>query len=356
MKLDALKNIKHKKQLLIISVVVLCVAVIGSVYYKNVVVVARTYSEAVSLYDEYDYAAAKEKFLSISDYKDSKSLAADCDTKQTENKYSNAVSLYDGGDYKKAMTLFKELGTYKDSIYMYEQCREMMMQQSVNNKIDPQYATYYGVVKSRHEAYSEGKPVKDKTHSKAKNAYNVKGVNLIKLVDLNLDGTEELIVGYSTGSDGSGNYEIYTYKNGGTELIKSGSYEKRSGSSGYYALELYAYSDGFKLCHLGVGSGYTEVFDGNKFVTDSKWKHSGKKYTVNGKKVNADDYSAAAISYDTSMIFKNNKTPISAYQYNDGNFTVYAMSFLSESAVNSLRLNNEGVYKTLESSYNRTKE
>ena len=71
------------------------------------------------LIQEGRYDEAKELFLEIIDYKDSKDQITECD-------YLKACELLDNGTYFTAKKIFEKLGSYKDSKAKIDMCNEKM--------------------------------------------------------------------------------------------------------------------------------------------------------------------------------------------------------------------------------------
>ena len=296
--LEMIKNIKNKKQLAIIFIIVLCVIIIGTVYYKNVIATAIDYKEAASCYEDYDYLKAYEKFNALGEYKDSKKRAAECSQKYIDHNFNKAIALMEKEDYEGALKLFKSLGDYQGSNQMAEKCQALLELDKQHSKIDPMYSQYYKIAHEYMTEYGKPKVKKDPDNKKS---YVVCGVNTLNLIDFNGDGTEELVVGGKRNTDEAGEYAIYTYNSGSVLKIYEQQYNHHSG---YYAFELLNNENGWQLYSGNTDRGELLSFDGNEFKTELSWENNAddkeakeKIYRINGKDVSKNKYQSLAPNY-----------------------------------------------------------
>ena len=78
------------------------------------------YKKAKALYDSGDYAAAKEAFIALGDYQDSKTFAQKCD-------YQIATDLLKNGQYAEAREIFDRLGDFEDSALFLTKAKWAML-------------------------------------------------------------------------------------------------------------------------------------------------------------------------------------------------------------------------------------
>ena len=354
---DKLKGIKNKKQIIIGLTVFLCVAVIGTVYYNNVISTAIHYKQAMAYYEDKDYSKAHEKFAALGDYKESKKLAKESQQKNTESKFNKATALMNNKDYDGAMAIFQELGNYNRSYEMVEMCKSLIEQRDLNKKADPVYSAYYTIAKSYFSTYGNPTVKKDPDNKKS---YTVTGVNCLNLVDLNDDGTEELVIGYKNSTNDLGEYTVYTYHSNSAKKLMQNPYNHHSG---YSAFELRKAEKGYCIYSGNTDEGKLLSFDGEKIDTDLSWENNADDsaasetyYIINGKKVSKKEYLAAAPDYKVNEISNGFVSPFETYQVISGNYTVYPCTHMTKSAAINLQSTSvQQQYSMLKESYDRTK-
>ena len=359
--LSKLKGIKHKKQIVIIAIVVICALIIGIVFYSNVVSKSSNYDEAVSMYNESNYKDAEEKFKNLGDYKDSKEYADKSYEKIMQNKYNNAVSLMDRGLYADAMSIFREISEYKDSSILAERCETYYISgapEEASARTDsPENVAYYKIAKEYREKYGVGYTMREKREGVE--SYTVTGVCLLMLTDFDGNGTNELVIGTKEDKNKhKANYAIYTYDKG-TDAVKliDGKYTSHEGENGYCSFEVLS-DNNSKLLYFGdYKSGSTMLYNGLKFLEKDSWSVTGKgkkaKYALNDKYVKKDEYNKAVPSYDAGEILGEGTKPVKTYRQTKGSFVIYLADYLSVDAANDLADTNQRIYDILEASYNQ---
>lgn len=106
------KERKWMKNTAIILTIVAVMAVVGSVYgfwiRPNIIVPAKKYKEALTLYQNGEYKQAESRFAELGNYRDSEQYLQDI-------PYRIAEDLLEKGKYEAARNAFLELGDYRDS-------------------------------------------------------------------------------------------------------------------------------------------------------------------------------------------------------------------------------------------------
>ena len=106
------KERKRMKNTAIILTIVAVMAVVGSVYgfwiRPNIIVPAKKYKEALTLYQNGEYKQAESRFAELGNYRDSEQYLQDI-------PYCIADDLLEQGKYEAARNAFLELGDYRDS-------------------------------------------------------------------------------------------------------------------------------------------------------------------------------------------------------------------------------------------------
>ena len=106
------KERKWMKNTAIILTIVAVMAVVGSVYgfwiRPNIIVPAKKYKEALTLYQNGEYKQAESRFAELGNYRDSEQYLQDI-------PYCIADDLLEQGKYEAARNAFLELGDYRDS-------------------------------------------------------------------------------------------------------------------------------------------------------------------------------------------------------------------------------------------------
>ncbi len=358
--LSKLKNIRHKKQIIIIAVIVISALIIGIVFYSNVVSKSNNYDKAMSLYNSYKYSEAEEAFKKLGDYKDSKDYADKSYEKIMQNKYNNAVSLMDRGLYADAMSIFREISDYKDSTILAERCEifytDGAPEEASARTDSPENAAYYKIAKEYREKYGVGYTMREKREGAE--SYTVTGVCLLMLTDFDGNGTNELVIG--TKSDKNkhkAKYAIYAYEKGtGAVKLIDGKYTSHSGDDGYCSFEILKDNKSKLLYHGDYNSGSTHFYNGLKFLEKSSWSVTGKgrkaQYAFNDKVVKQEEYDKSVTSYDASEILGEGTKPVKTYRQTKGSFVIYLADYLSVDAANDLADTNQRIYDILEASYN----
>ena len=348
MDFQKLKSIRHKKELVLIGTVVLCVMIIGSVFYSNVIHTAKQYKEAVSLFNEYNYSEANKLFGKLDDYKDSKGYAEKCSANLLESELNHAYALYDKGEYEQAMEILEELPDYNGSKQLYEQCEMMIEQRNIYDKTDPQNSAYYKVVRKLLTEY--GKPKLVETGS----GYTVTGVNLIELIDFNSDGINEMVIGKRASAGSAGSWDIYAFYGGKAHKVYSGEYTGYSGNSTIYAFKTTPPENSYgNLLHIGKeASGKTLKFTGMNFKTVNTWEKNGSSYLLNGNKVSKSKYYTVAARNSHFRDYTNSE-PLGSYTLNVAGISLYSTSHLSDNAANDLKSRINTSISTLKASYER---
>ena len=348
-------KIKKNKRLILIGVIALCVIIIGSVYYSNVVSAAKRYDEAVSAYENNKYDEARETFLKLGDYKDSSELAEKCNSSKLEYDLKRAVEYYDNEEYEKAIEILENMENYNGSKELCQQCYALMEVRDNNKKLDPAYSSYYKIVKNKAEIFGKSKLAKDNM-SGIKNAYTVKGINLLKLIDFNNDGIDELFVGVrESASYDSGSYEIYAFVNGSAQIIADGDYTLCGGEDGFYGFEIYSDGNGYQLYKGSNDKGKLRVFNGIKFEDGMIWERDGKKCYINDRKVSREEYTTTVPGYYVNAFYPDSDYPLDSYSLSSNQIIVYATNRLAEGMAMNLVTDNNAVYDQLKEAYKRNK-
>lgn len=106
------KERKRMKNTAIILTIVAVMAVVGSVYgfwiRPNIIVPAKKYKEALTLYQKGEYKQAESRFAELGNYRDSEQYLQDI-------PYCIAEDLLEQGRYESARNAFLELEDYRDS-------------------------------------------------------------------------------------------------------------------------------------------------------------------------------------------------------------------------------------------------
>lgn len=106
------KERKWMKNTAIILTIVAVMTVVGSVYgfwiRPNIIVPAKKYKEALTLYQNGEYKQAESRFAELGNYRDSEQYLQDI-------PYRIAEDLLEKGKYEAARNAFLELGDYRDS-------------------------------------------------------------------------------------------------------------------------------------------------------------------------------------------------------------------------------------------------
>lgn len=106
------KERKRMKNTTIILTIVAVMAVVGSVYgfwiRPNIIVPAKKYKEALTLYQNGEYKQAESRFAELGNYRDSEQYLQDI-------PYRIVEDLLEKGKYEAARNAFLELGDYRDS-------------------------------------------------------------------------------------------------------------------------------------------------------------------------------------------------------------------------------------------------
>ena len=350
------ERIKENKRLILIGFIALCLIIIASVFYTNVVSAARQYDKAVVAFENHEYDKAREIFLKLDDYKDSSERAETCRTSKLEYDLSRAIKYHDNEEYEKAIEILENMEDYNGSKELCEKCYALMEIRDSNRKLDPAYSAYYKIAKNKKNSFGKSKIAKD-TLADIKGAYTVKGICLLKLIDLNGDGIEELFVGTrASASDGEGSYEIYAFINGSAQLVDDGEFKRYGNKSSFYGFEMYYDGKCYQLYKGDAENGKLKVFDGFKFENGMTWKHKGKKYFINDLKVSKEEYNSTVPIYYEENFFTSKNEPLYAYFFSADKIKVYATSSLTEGVAMNLVTDNNSVYTTLKDAYGRTKE
>lgn len=341
--IEKLKAVKNKKQKAIIALVLVCVIIIGAVFYTNVIGTSKKYNEAMSYYNEYNYKTAEKLFKELGDYKDSADYAKQCNKNYLANQYNHAVSLFNEGKYDEAMKALEDMPEYENSKAFYEQCKAMSKLQKEQANIDPQNAAYYSIVKSLKKAHGECKIVKDPNN---KGYYSVKGLHTIAIFDADNDGTDELLVGWCDDAGDKGTYSIYTFDGVEAKELYDGSFST-SGKHYCYVLKLYNSTDGIQVYKGDEDEGYTVSLtkDGGKKALT--WKKSSSGYKLNGKKVSKKTY------YSNVPRNYTVQSPVENRVINEDRFSVYAVSYMTKSAALGKLSDAKYYYSLFEESQNR---
>ncbi len=321
---DKLKEIKNKKRIVIGITVFLCAMIIAAVFYKNVVSTSFVYKEAVSLYNDYNYDEAAEKFESLGDYRDSRKRASECVKNQRDNDFNHALSLIDEQKYDEALAILNNLDDYQGRDALIEKCEALKAQQDIYSAVDPQYSKYYTIAKKYVKKYKKAKVKKQSEKS-----YTIEGVNLIQLIDFNGDGIEELVLGHrSSANSGSGNWEVYAFDGKSAKKAAAGNYINHGN---YYSFDLVSADSGYELYFGSKKRGYTMSFDGVKFSKNKKWSKSENEFSY------------------------NSSPPFLSFTESERGFTVYFTTNLAQSTASNLLASNQRIFDMLKESYERTK-
>lgn len=112
----------------IVTAIVLILA--GGLIYKNYYLPLGTYKEAVKLMDSGELLKARIKFMTISDFKDSRELA-------DESLYRIAEQLIEQGDTASAMVRMEQLGDYKNAYeYRYKYAMDLAAEGNTDGAIE----------------------------------------------------------------------------------------------------------------------------------------------------------------------------------------------------------------------------
>lgn len=102
----------------------------GGLIYKNYYLPLGTYKEAVKLMDNGELLKARIKFMTISDFKDSRELA-------DESLYRIAEQLIEQGDTASAMVRMEQLGDYKNAYeYRYKYAMDLAAEGNTDGAIE----------------------------------------------------------------------------------------------------------------------------------------------------------------------------------------------------------------------------
>lgn len=355
---DKLKGIKNKKQIVIIITVLLCVVIIGSVYYKNVVSTAVNYKAAVALFDDKEYDEAYQKFIALGDYKDSKSYAQKSLQGDKDDRMNKAFELMENEKYEDAIKIFESLGDYKGSREMIDKCTGLMELKKQHQKTDPLYNAYYEIADSYFKNYGKPKIKKDPDNKKS---YTVVGVNNLNLIDLNNDNAPELVIGGKRNASSGGEYAIYTFSGNSANRIAEMEYNHHSG---YYALEFFAADSGYQIYSGNNDKGELLSFDGTKLNTELSWENNASDssakevyYMINGKRVSKKEYKNNAPVYNVKEVTDGFKSPFSMYNIQYNNYTIYPGTHLTKGAAFNLQSTNVmQQYELLKEAHDRTEQ
>lgn len=112
----------------VVTAIVLILA--GGLIYKNYYLPLKTYKEAVELMDSGELLRARIKFMTISDFKDSRELA-------DESLYRIAEQLIEQGDTASAMERMEQLGDYKNAYeYRYKYAMDLAAEGNTDGAIE----------------------------------------------------------------------------------------------------------------------------------------------------------------------------------------------------------------------------
>ncbi|MBR3149610.1 MAG: hypothetical protein IKF64_05515 [Eubacterium sp.] len=342
---------KNRYKILLVFVIILIGAIIGGIYYSNVVKTSERYEEARQLYKESSYSEAKEIFEELGDYKDCEKYVKDCEKKITEGTYNKSYSMYEQGNYLNSMStitnvpdIFGATDLYEKSKFYYLEEMKKCNNNTINN-------AYYEIATSFYDKYNFGLVVKEERGDEVE-SYKVNNVCLITMIDFNNDGVRELVIGaVNPEKDDTAHYYIYTYSNGKAVQIREGLYVKRAGKNGFCTLDFFNDKKDKQIYQGDLHSGYTLGFDSKSFNQKLSWEKKGNgkhaKCTVNGKKVTTTEFDNTIPNYDEEKLYADGKKPFNSYVQYIGNFEIYSSDYLTETAAKELNNMNNNVYTIL---------
>ena len=147
----------------ILSVVVICAAVILPIVIKNYIN-GNKYEEAMLLFNEQNYTEAKAIFETITDYEDAAYMVECCDI---QPQYDKALELYYNGEYAQSAWSFKKLKDYEDASAMAKNAVNSWRKSVSSIYAEGYYITENGTVQlAKGQTGSKGSAIEIKKNGK----------------------------------------------------------------------------------------------------------------------------------------------------------------------------------------------
>ena len=264
-----------------------------------------------------------------------------------QNTYNIATELLDNGSYEQAKQQFEKIDNFKDSADKIALCDEKLNglnnEKQISQK-DIVNSAYYNVVADMISSVGNASVQKDALTDY--DSYEVAGVCLVKLIDFNNDGQDELVVGYNDKINNVMAYDVYAYINNNVcKIVDKIEPEYAGQDIGYISFEFYK-ENGVtylykwnKTCYLD--DGFLKSFDGEKFVDYKEWctKENDEldiDCYVDNKEVDDEYYLSMFPHYEVDMMSNDNYVPLEKYHNEGKGMDIYAFFFLSKNAANEL--------------------
>ncbi|EHL14784.1 hypothetical protein HMPREF9630_00827 [Peptoanaerobacter stomatis] len=106
----------------VLPIVLAILTVLSIIFGKTELKYQPDYEQAVSLWENNNYEAARNAFMALNGYKDSDEYISKCTERINASIYEQGLDLIQQGDYEEAIRLFNLISDYSDAVEKIEEC------------------------------------------------------------------------------------------------------------------------------------------------------------------------------------------------------------------------------------------
>lgn len=107
---------------MVLPIVLAILTVLSIIFGKTELKYQPDYEQAVSLWENNNYEAARNAFMALNGYKDSDEYISKCTERINASIYEQGLDLIQQGDYEEAIRLFNLISDYSDAVEKIEEC------------------------------------------------------------------------------------------------------------------------------------------------------------------------------------------------------------------------------------------